>query len=131
MGSQCYCILLYIFVYRIYTIWCLINSVRSKQCPVCVFAVFFKSSKVQTSVSLFTSIFTILTSRPSYKICICLGGRTFKGVILGFIHVMYCTFFCGFCFSLICNSLLKYVHEMQVDLIVGNVFTSAFYVGFI
>ena len=54
----------------------------SKQCAVCVFAVFFKSSKVQTSVSLFTSIFTILTSRPSYKICICLGGQTFKGVIL-------------------------------------------------
>ena len=45
-------------------------------------------------------------SKSRYKICICLGGQTFKGVILGFIHVMYCTFFRGFCFSLICNSLL-------------------------
>ena len=89
VGSQCYCILLYIFVYCIYTIWCLINSVRSKQCAVCVLAVFFKSSGFKSSVSLFTFICTILSSRPSYKICICFGGQIFKGVILGFLYI-YC-----------------------------------------
>ena len=117
VGSQCYCILLYIFVYCIYTIWCLINSVRSKQCAVCVLAVFFKSSGFKSSVSLFTFICTILSSRPSYKIWISLGDQTFKGVILGFffVYVFYHICVCAFVFQMFSNVFCQMIQMSPLD----------------
>ena len=75
----------------------------SKQSAVCVLAVFFKSSRVQSSVSLFTSVLDILaswipnllTSWLPYKLCNSLGFvRMWYEVSCIYIVSYMCLCFC-------------------------------------